>query len=144
MALISEIVANAELKGIRIYSISAKCPSTPIDDETELDISTKCSLDFIEARAGSAFASIEIEVSVDIPNEGTHVIFELDVQGAYRWPDGFDLPTETDARLANILCRPLYSAAIMEIRKLSASMDLGELFLSPNLPWPEDAPLDIN
>lgn len=140
MAMIADAVAAADLLGMRVFKISALCPSDPAEGRAELTVNTTSKLQKVPGKRPSAFAELSLAIDTVLTDGATHRLFEIEVNGAYLFSRKIDAKVLKDERFIHMLCRPLYATAVFEFRKLSAAMDLGEVYVTTEMPWPDGLP----
>lgn len=151
MALIVDTIARAELVGTRVFSLTANWGQEPLTDGSILDIDVSCTLSAVESQPDAGFSIVTLKVGHILTQETegedeqkTDLLFEIEMHGAYKWEGAVDKSHFGDERVANMLGRPVYTAAVSELKRMSAVMDMGSLYLSPHLPWPDDVPMDLS
>ncbi|WP_314972829.1 hypothetical protein [Comamonas testosteroni] len=140
MAMIADAVAAADLLGMRVFKISALCPSDPTEGRAELTVNTTSKLQNVPGKKPGAFAELGMVIDTLLADGKTHRLFEIEVDGAYVFSKKIDAKVLKDERFIHMLCRPLYATAVFEFRKLSAAMDLGEVYVTTEMPWPDGLP----
>lgn len=146
MAIISKAVASADLLGMRVFKISAHCPPTLEEDHkrVKINLQTTSKVEKISGKKPAAFAELTLSIDTDGEDDEVHRLFEIEVHGAYIFSENVNANVMKDKRFIHMLCRPLYATAIFEFRKMSAAMDVGNVYVSTEMPWPEGVPRNLD